>query len=275
MNGAHHYASVTTASPQTPAPSAAGVPQVAQTQDSHKSLSAGESAAPEERRRRPGYNRPYYPQRPQRPYRPYRPYNRPGGYPSRYPYRPYLREQLVDPEFEPYDDPAYRKSSSLGYVLDAFVRVLTRILSKPAKHSKKGSPTTNGTTSTGPGTDVTSTGPPPVSNGDDSSLTATPPQSPPPDESFFYSVGDVSGPFKFMVALAEVPSGLHAPGNPHLNKLPWGAQRPAPKPGSGYVGVIEDEDLDTPATAEEGAEELPEEVNDDVATPETHPPVYF
>ncbi|XP_070391284.1 uncharacterized protein [Dermacentor albipictus] len=281
VNGAHHHASVTTASPQTPAPSAAGVPQAAQA--SPKSQSAGERAAPEERRRRPGYNRPYYPQRPQRPHSPYRPYNRPGyqrpgGYPSRYPYRPYLREQLVDPEFEPYDDPAYRKSSSLGYVLDAFVRVLTRIVSvgKPAKHSKKGSPTTNGTTSTGPGTDVTSTGPPPVDNGDDSSLTATPPQSS-PGESFFYSVGDVTGPFKFMVALAEVPSGVHAPVDPHVNKRPWGAQRPAPKPaGSGYVGVIEDEDQDTPATVEDGAEEeLPEEADDEVATPETHPPVYF
>ncbi|KAL1423739.1 hypothetical protein MTO96_020804 [Rhipicephalus appendiculatus] len=201
--------------PQTPTPPAAGVPQAAKAVASQKSESAGEGAAPEGRRRRPGYNRPYSPyqrpgyQRPgyQRPgyQRPgyQRPgYQRPGGYPSRYPYRPYLREYLVDPEFEPYD-PVYERSSSLGHVLDAFVRVITRISSvgKSSKPSKKGSPTTNGTTSTGPGTDVTSTGPPSVDNGEESNLTSTPPQSP-PAESIFYSIDDVTGPFKFLVALA-------------------------------------------------------------------------
>ncbi|KAH7968795.1 uncharacterized protein LOC119381125 [Rhipicephalus sanguineus] len=291
VNGVPHR-SVTTLRPPTPTPPAAGVPQAAKTVASQKSQSAGESAAPEGRRRRPGgYNRPYYPQRP------YRPYNRPGyqrpgyqrpgyqrpGYPSRYPYRPYLREYLVDPEFEPYDDPAYRGSSSLGYVLDAFVRVITRIASvgKTSKPSKKGSPATNGTTSTGPGTDVTSTGPPSVDNGDDSSLTSTPPQSP-PGESIFYSIDDVTGPFKFLVALAEVPTGMHVPVDPPVDKKPWGAKQPALKPGSGYVGVIEDEegeDMSTPSPtpAEVGEEELPpeEQGNDEPATPETHPPVYF
>ncbi|KAH6936531.1 hypothetical protein HPB50_018930 [Hyalomma asiaticum] len=286
VNGAHHHPSLTTFRPETPTPSSASVPQAVKTTVTQKLQQGGEDGVPEGRRRRPGgYNRPYYPQRPYRPYnRPYRPYNRPGyqrpGYPSRYPYRPYFREHLIDPEFEPYDDPAYRRSSSLGYVLDAFVRVITRIASvgKTGKPSTKGSPTTNGTTSTGPGTDVTSTGPPPVDNGDDSNLTSTPPQTP-PDESIFYSIGDVTGPFKFLVALAEVPTGMHAPVDPHVKKQPWGTQRPASKPGTSYVGVIEDEegeDVSTPSPVEVDTEQpVPEEENDEPATPETHPPVYF
>ncbi|KAH8041477.1 hypothetical protein HPB51_016922 [Rhipicephalus microplus] len=290
VNGVHHRV-VTTFTPTTPTPPAAGVLPATKASASPKSESAGEGAAPEGRRRRPGYNRPYYPQRP------YRPYNRPGyqrpgyqrpgyqrpGYPSRYPYRPYLREYLVDPDFESYDDPAYQRSSSLGYVLDAFVRVITRIASvgKSNKASKKGSPTTNGTTSTGPGTDVTSTGPTSVDNNEESNLTSTPPQSP-PGESVFYSIDDITGPFKFLVALAEVPTGMHVPVDPHVGRRqPWGAQQPPPKPGSGHVGIIEEEEgegTSTPSPPVVVGEEMPpeeEEENDEPATPETHPPVYF
>ncbi|KAL1423737.1 hypothetical protein MTO96_020803 [Rhipicephalus appendiculatus] len=60
-----------------------------------------------------------------------------------------------------------------------------------------------------------------------------------------------------------------------------GAKQASLKPGSGNVGVIEDDEGEGTSTssppAEVGEEELPpeEDGNDEPATPETDPPVYF
>ncbi|XP_077520125.1 uncharacterized protein LOC144129943 [Amblyomma americanum] len=124
-----------------------------------KSEPEGQDPVVEGRQRYPGYNRPYYPNRRpgrqrypgyNRPYYPNRRpgYNRPGGYyPNRRrpyrPYRPYLRDYLVEPEFETYGEPdygepAYRRASNIGRVLEAFLRVVTRIVGSGKPGTVKG-----------------------------------------------------------------------------------------------------------------------------------------
>ncbi|KAG0428783.1 hypothetical protein HPB47_024253 [Ixodes persulcatus] len=219
---------------------------------------------------RPGYPRPGYP-RPGYPFRPGGYPYRPGGFPNRYPYRPLVRNYLFEQAPQAFASQANGilrgSNTSLGFVIDALLRLLSTILS-PSGGGGGGS----GGGSGGGGGSGNGTG-----GGDNLTLAQ--------DGSLFLSVTNSSGPVKLLFALAEVPAGVQTFTDLRLNgdappsyyglppgATPWSPPPPHGEAPAGGVGVDTQPEQDPPKYDPDTA---PHADPDHPATFQDHPPMGF